>query len=231
MAGNRPTKSERVLEGELVRGSAPEDHSPIRRTLARLVSRLSTVPFFNRMSRRAIDSATDVIEAQTRLGAALSDNQRMGARLDDMPTIIADDRAARKRDLETREAEVLEQATRRARAQAAYEERFIDKRISQQAKDQTVKSNKIAEIDLDIQLYNKQKEFEDLHKPQEPSKKKKTARGRSEKQKQREEVIKDHEKEVARIEAMKASAKAKATLTKAAEAEKEKEMAEIENMP
>jgi hypothetical protein len=66
MADNRPTKSERVIEGELVRGSAPGDHSPIRRTLTRLVSRLSTVPFFNRMSKRAIDSATEVIEAQTR---------------------------------------------------------------------------------------------------------------------------------------------------------------------
>lgn len=102
------------------------------------------------MSKRAIDSATEVIEAQTRLGGALSENQRMGARLDDMPTIIADDREARKRDLETREAERLEAAARRARAQAAYEERFIDKRISQQAKDQTVKSNKLAEIDLDL---------------------------------------------------------------------------------
>jgi hypothetical protein len=67
-ADNRPTKSERVIEGELVRSSAPGHLSPVRRTLTRLVSRLSTFPFFNRMSKRAIDSATEVFEAQTRLG-------------------------------------------------------------------------------------------------------------------------------------------------------------------
>lgn len=233
MADNRPTKSERVIEGELVRGSAPGDHSPIRRTLARLVSRLSTVPFFNRMSKRAIDSATEVIEAQTRLGGALSENQRMGARLDDMPTIIADDRAARKRDLETREAERLEQAARRARAEAAYEERFIDKRISQQAKDQTVKSNKLAEIDLDIQLYNKQKEFEDLHKPPPaPEPAKKTTRGRSPKMKARDDAQKKYEREIARIEKdKKLSAEAKEDLKKSAAKDREIELEKSDKMP
>jgi hypothetical protein len=48
MADDKLTKNERVLEGELVRGSTPGDHSPIRRTLTRLVSRLSTVPFLIR---------------------------------------------------------------------------------------------------------------------------------------------------------------------------------------
>lgn len=229
-ADDRPTKSERVIEGELVSGSVPVHHSPVRRTLTRLVSRLSTLPFFNRMSKRAIDSATEVIEAQTKLGGALSENQLMADRLNDMPTIIADDREARKRDLETREAERLEAAARRARAQAAYEERFIDKRISQQAKDQTVKSNELAGIDLDIQIYNKRKEFEDLHKPPQDTKKK-TTRGRSPKQKKREEVITKYEREIARIEASKKTEKAKATLKKAAEAEKEEELQKIENMP
>jgi hypothetical protein len=157
----------------------------------------------------------------------------MADRLDDMPTIIADARAARKRDLETREAERLEQAARRARAQAAYEERFVDKRISQQAKDQTVKSNKLAEIDLDIQLYKKQKEFEDLHKPPpepEPPKKK-TTRARSPKQKLREAARKRYDNEIARIEKKKASAETKAELTKTAKNELEEELQRIENMP
>jgi flagellar biosynthesis GTPase FlhF len=233
MAGDKQTKSERVIEGELLRGSAPGYASPVRRTLTRLVSRLSTLPFFNRMSRRAIDSATEVIEAQTKLGGALSANQLMADRLDDMPTIIAEARAARKRDLETREAERLEQAARHAKAQAAYEERFIDKRISQQAKDRTVKSNKLAEIDLDIQLYNKQNEFEDLHKPppeQEP--KKRATRGRSTKQKARDDAQKSYERETARIEAMKRrTADAKADLKKAAAKELEVELETIDKMP
>jgi hypothetical protein len=228
MKDDRPMKMTRVVEGEVVRGgSVPVQ----RRTLTRLVSRLSTFPFFNRMSKRAIDSATEVFEAQTRLGQALSENQRMGARLDDMPTIIADDSAARKRDFETREAERLEAAARRARAQAAYEERFTDKQISQQTKDQAVKLNKIAEVDLDIQLYNKMKEFESLQKPPPEPPKKKTTRGRSEKQKLREKAQKCYETEVARIEGMNATAKTKANLIKAEAQELEKKMEEIEKMP
>ena len=94
MADDKLTKSERVIEGELVRGSAPGYASPVRRTLTRLVSRLSILPFFNRMSKRAIDSATEVLEAQTKLGGAFSANQLMADRLDAMPTIIADARTA-----------------------------------------------------------------------------------------------------------------------------------------
>jgi hypothetical protein len=127
----------------------------------------------------------------------------------------------------------VEAAARRARAQAAYEERFIDKRISQQAKDQTVKSNKLAEIYLDIQLYNKQKEFEDLHKPPpEPEPQKKTARGRSPKQKARDEAQKNYEKEVARIgKDKKLSAEAKEDLKKSAAKDREVELEKIDKMP
>jgi plasmid maintenance system killer protein len=89
---------------------------------------------------------------------------------------------------------------------------------------------KIMEANYKMQLNPLDKAVKKFEKP-EPEPKKKTTRGRSPKQKRREEVLKEHEREIGRIEAMKGAAKAKATLTKAAEAEKEVELEKIEKMP
>jgi sugar-specific transcriptional regulator TrmB len=77
------------------------------------------------------------------------------------------------------------------------------------------------------------KELEELTKaPPEPEPPKKpTTRGRSPKQKRREDALKRYEKEITRIEGMKATAKVKATLTKAATNELEEELEKIEKMP
>jgi len=134
---------EKPIKGELIRAPAPGYPSSVYKTLHRLISRLSVFPFFNRFSKRALDSAREVIEAQNKLGQTLIEHQRTSDKLRDIGTILKTDRV--RRAAEQQEAEV-----RRANAERAYQERFIDNRISQQHKDQQVKRMKSPSLILKL---------------------------------------------------------------------------------
>jgi hypothetical protein len=221
-------------KGELMRREPPlplAARTGQQRTIDWLLSRLSRWPFRNRGYAESLKTAREVIEEQTRLEETIVGHGKTRGKLNDLETILAQDRLQRKRELleeQRRLSAVLNETMLEGEMQDDKNELKMEE-VKRQQKEQRIQRMEQEKRELLLV-----KELEELRKPPpapEPPPKKKMTRGRTEKQKLREDVITRYEKEIARIDAMKKSDKAKATLKKAAEAEKEKEMAEIENMP
>jgi hypothetical protein len=233
MADDKKDEDPALKRGEVIRRGEPPlplaTRTGQQRTLDWLLSRLSRWPFSNRAYVQSLKTAQEVIGEQTKLEETIIGHGKTRAKLNDLGTIIAQDKLQRRR-------EFLEE---QRRLSAVLNETMLDGEMVDQKNKLQMEELKRQQREQRIQRMEQEKrevllvkELEELKKPPDPEPpKKKTTRGRTEKQKKQEEVLNRYDKAMARIDAMKKSDKTKATLRKAAEAEREKKMAEIENEP
>jgi hypothetical protein len=233
MSDDDKREESEAKSGQLIPGTAP---LPLvaptgqQRTLARLLSMLSTWPLRNRAYVEKLKTAKEVYEARHELAEAIEKHGDIRERLKDFGT-------TRDRGREERRRLLYEEKERRRAAENIFHHEVKMQDENNRQKEEEIKrqqeEQKIQRMEQEERELLLARELEELRKPPpEPEPAKNTTRGRSPKQKARDDAEKQYEQEVARIEKdRKLSAQAKQDLTKSAAKDREVELETIDKMP